>query len=98
MTASADRPCRGCRQDARVIEEHIRAVLASPMFAPDSGLCVPDDVYEARLALCRSCSKLVGGHTCAVCGSIVRIVAKLKDRACPAPGAPRWTRHAETGA
>jgi len=73
-------------------------MLAAPMFAPESGLCVPDDVYEMRLGLCRSCPKLIDGHTCAVCGCIIPIVAKLKDRGCPAPGAPRWTRYTDAGA
>jgi len=95
---TAERPCRNCRSDAHVSEERIRAMLAAPMFAPESGLCVPDEVYEARLGQCRSCPKLIGGHTCAVCGCIVPIVAKLKDRACPEPGAPRWTRYTEAGA
>lgn len=93
-----DAGCRGCRPEYRVTDERIRAMLAAPMFAPGSGLCVPDDIYEARLRQCRSCPKLIDGHTCALCGCIVPIVAKLKDRSCPAPGSPRWRRYPEPGA
>lgn len=51
-----------------------------------SELCVTDDVYEQRLASCAACPSLQYGTTCAHCGCIVQVRAKLKDKGCPAPG------------
>ncbi|XID94017.1 DUF6171 family protein [Paenibacillaceae bacterium WGS1546] len=85
-----DSRCKGCRTDNQVTEERIDRMLAAPMFRPGSGLCVPDAVYEERLSRCRACPKLLGGHTCALCGCIVRVAAKFKDRSCPAPGGSGW--------
>ncbi|WP_391571327.1 DUF6171 family protein [Cohnella sp.] len=87
--------CKGCRDDYRVSEERIDKMLATPLFRSDSGVCVPDDVYQERLSLCRDCSKLIGGHTCALCGCFVRIAAKLKDKSCPAPGGTGWRRYSD---
>jgi hypothetical protein len=90
-------PCKGCRDDYQVSEDRIDRMLAAPMFHSDSGICVPDDVYQERLTLCRDCSKLVGGHTCALCGCFVRIAAKFKDKSCPAPGGIGWRRYSNGG-
>ena len=89
----ADRSCRGCRDEYRVTEDSIRKMLATPMFQPDSGHCVPDAVYEERLRQCRACPKLVGGHTCSLCGCIVDIAAKLKNKRCPQPGGEGWAAY-----
>ncbi|MFC4596681.1 DUF6171 family protein [Cohnella hongkongensis] len=93
----AGRGCKGCGEEYRVIEERIDKLLAAPMFLPDSGACVPEDVYEARLSLCRACPKLIGDQTCALCGCFVRIAAKLKDRSCPAPGGAGWPAYGDGG-
>jgi len=87
-----DRSCKGCRSDLQVTEERIDKMLSSPMFRQGSAHCVPDDVYEARLRACGACPKLIGGHTCALCGCLVRIRAKFKDKSCPAPGEAGWPR------
>lgn len=88
-----DRSCRGCRDEFRVTGDRIRRMLSSPMFDSDSGQCVPDDVYKARLGQCRACPKLVQGHTCTLCGCIVDIAAKLKAKRCPLPGGGGWAAY-----
>ncbi|WP_309119675.1 DUF6171 family protein [Paenibacillus sp.] len=90
----ADRDCKGCRSDFRVTEERVDKILSSPMFRPGSAYCVPDAVYEERLARCRACPKLIDGHTCVVCGCLVRITAKLKEKRCPMPGGAKWEPYA----
>jgi hypothetical protein len=85
---STDRSCKGCRDDYQVTEAQINRVLASAMFNEDN--TVADSVYETRLQHCRDCPKLIGGYTCSLCGCIVRITAKLKDKRCPLPVTPLW--------
>lgn len=89
--AVGDPSCKGCREAYRVTEDSIRKMLSHPMFEPGGEHVVPDDVYEARLRQCRACPKLLQGHTCALCGCIVDIAAKLKARRCPLPGGGGWT-------
>ena len=86
----AARGCRGCGDAYRVTEAQIERALAALAAEPER--LAPDDVYEARLALCRSCEKLTDGVACAACGCIVRVRAKQRDRGCPLPGGGRWTR------
>ncbi|WP_312029482.1 DUF6171 family protein [Paenibacillus sedimenti] len=52
--------------------------------------CVTDSVYQQRLLACTACPKLLNGTTCSICGCIVRIAAKLKERSCPKPSDNRW--------
>lgn len=80
--------CKGCREEYKVTEEQLKRIFASSAFAPDQ--CVPDEVYEQRLALCNTCPKLQDGMTCLVCGCIIPVVAKLKTRECVLPGDKRW--------
>ncbi|MGG4102647.1 DUF6171 family protein [Paenibacillus lautus] len=84
----ADNRCKGCHDDYQVNDEQITRVLSSPMFASDR--CVSDGEYDARLRACFSCPKLQGDTTCTLCGCIVQITAKLKDKRCPYPGQDRW--------
>lgn len=85
----AARPgCRACGDEHKVTDEQIARILAAPMFASEH--CVPDEVYRERLDLCRGCCKLENGVTCRVCGCIIPVVAKLKERSCPLPGGGLW--------
>ena len=91
MSSAADSSCKSCRSDYKVSEQQIARLLAQPMFASDQ--CVPDDVYQQRMANCQNCSRLIDGVTCAACGCIMPVVAKLKARGCPLPGAAkRWDK------
>lgn len=89
---ASDHACKSCGDEYRVTEEQIARVLAAPMFSSPER-CVPDAVYEERLRLCLACPRLQGGHTCGVCGCIVRVAAKLKARSCPDPASVRWRRY-----
>ncbi|MEC0232021.1 DUF6171 family protein [Paenibacillus alba] len=76
-----DRSCKGCRDGYNVTDAQINRILATPMFQEAN--CVPDSVYDHRLRICRECPKLHGGHTCSMCGCIVQVTAKLKNKSCP---------------
>lgn len=89
----ASRDCKGCRSDYRVTDEQIRKMLSHPMFQSGSGHCVPDSVYAERLRHCFDCVQLIGGHTCKLCGCIVQVTAKLKEKSCPAPGGIGWQKY-----
>ncbi|WP_246309386.1 DUF6171 family protein [Paenibacillus alginolyticus] len=52
--------------------------------------CVSDEIYQARLAVCRECPSLAYGNTCLHCGCIVQIRAKFKEKGCPNPGYSKW--------
>ncbi|WP_338552070.1 hypothetical protein [Paenibacillus sp. KS-LC4] len=83
------RGCKGCDDSYTVTEAQIQRILAAPMFQ-SSERCVDDEVYAARLRECGSCPKLMSGTTCMVCGCIVRISAKYKEKSCPNPNDVRW--------
>lgn len=89
----ASSSCKGCREEYKVTEEQIKRILASSAFAPEK--CVPDEVYAQRLELCSTCPKLQDGVTCLVCGCIIPVVAKLKERECALPGQSRWGAYRE---
>ncbi|AZK46783.1 hypothetical protein [Paenibacillus lentus] len=90
MTSSS---CKGCKEEYKVTEEQIKRILASSAFAPEK--CVPDEVYARRLELCSTCPKFQDGVTCLVCGCIIPVVAKLKERECALPGQSRWGAYRE---
>lgn len=48
----------------------------------------PDDVYEARLQVCKACSSLENG-TCMQCGCYVEMRAARMDMHCP-DGTEKW--------
>jgi hypothetical protein len=80
--------CKGCSADVHVTERQIERMLAALASKPFD--CVPDDRYRERLEACLSCESLQYGTTCGYCGCIVQVRAKLKDKGCPKPGAPKW--------
>lgn len=88
MAMPEQQDCKGCRDGYKVTDAQMERLLRSSMFSADR--CVADEVYEERLRLCGGCPKLEGGATCRVCGCIIPVVAKLKERGCPLPGGGRW--------
>ena len=80
--------CKGCGPEYQVNDEYIQRVLSHPMFSSEH--CVPEEVYQQRLAICQSCPKLQDGISCSVCGCIIPVAAKLKARSCPLPGGGLW--------
>ncbi|GIO67960.1 DUF6171 family protein [Paenibacillus cookii] len=80
--------CKGCGPEYQVNDEYIQRVLSHPMFSSEH--CVPEEVYQQRLAICQACPKLQDGISCSVCGCIIPVAAKLKARGCPLPGGGLW--------
>ncbi|BCG58073.1 DUF6171 family protein [Paenibacillus sp. URB8-2] len=85
---AAESSCKGCREEYKLTEAQMERILKSSMFSPDQ--CVPDEVYNERLRACRTCPKLEDGVTCRVCGCIIPVVARLRERGCPLPGGGLW--------
>ncbi|MFD0693029.1 DUF6171 family protein [Paenibacillus sp. GCM10027628] len=83
------RLCKGCHEQYQITEEQISRILQMPMFQSAEN-CVSDSLYHRRLQACTACPKLLDGMTCSVCGCLVRIAAKLKERSCPKAGDNRW--------
>lgn len=81
-------PCKGCSASVQVSDDQIESMIAKIARFPEA--CVDDALYERRLAACSACPSLQYGTTCAHCGCIVRVRAKLKANGCPSPGADRW--------
>lgn len=87
-SVDSNRRCKGCDPKYQISEAQIERAVAMLEKEPDR--CVSDEVYEERLLLCKSCVKLQQGNTCSLCGCIVQISAKLRERGCPLPGKARW--------
>ncbi|WP_084423161.1 DUF6171 family protein [Cohnella thermotolerans] len=81
-------PCKGCSADVHATREQIEKMVRQISRFPEA--CVPDEVYESRLAACSSCPSLQYGSTCSHCGCFVEVRAKFPDKTCPAPGGSRW--------
>lgn len=81
--------CRGCGPQYEVTEAQIDRILQAPMFQ-DESIVVPAEVYEQRLAQCRSCEHLLQGQTCQLCGCFVRVSAQYRSKSCPNVRARAW--------
>jgi hypothetical protein len=82
--------CKGCLESVIVSEDVIEELVKEA--EEDRSRIVSDDVYEQRLAICKSCSALQYETTCAHSGSIVRYRAKFKNKCCPMPGQEKWEK------
>ncbi|XEC96360.1 hypothetical protein AB6A23_07400 [Paenibacillus tarimensis] len=80
--------CKGCRDSYRITESRIAKMLASDAFSKME--CVSDERYAKRLEACNSCSSLLNGNTCTICGCIVQITAKMAAKDCPHAAGSRW--------
>ncbi|MCC3375019.1 DUF6171 family protein [Cohnella sp. REN36] len=80
--------CKGCTEDVKLTMEQIARMVSKLDRFPET--CAEEEVYATRLAACRACPSLQYGTTCAHCGCIVQLRAKLRDKTCPAPGGSRW--------
>ncbi|MFP7469386.1 DUF6171 family protein [Niallia taxi] len=82
--------CKGCVESVIVSEEVIEELLKEAAETPEK--LVLDSVYQERLSICRDCTSLQYGTTCAYSGCIVRYRAKFKRKACPNIGNPKWSK------
>ena len=72
----------------RVSEAEVKRMLGE-MKLSDAQM-VSEDVYHARLAICRSCDSLQYATTCRHCGCLVVLRAWLADKHCPEPDGGKW--------
>ncbi|AWB43515.1 hypothetical protein DCC85_04275 [Paenibacillus sp. CAA11] len=86
-TRSEARPCKGCERDITVTDQQISRMVDRMRLNFE---CVNEENYRVRLSACQSCSSLMEGHTCAVCGCIVQVRALLADQDCPNAQGSRW--------
>lgn len=83
------RYCRKCLTREMGRDEYFRN-LHEYIAQLDPDLKVDGDEYEARLAQCKTCEKLLDGM-CRVCGCYVELRAAMKKNRCPLVH-PRWER------
>ena len=67
---------------ARVIAEYVAGL--------EEDIRTPEDVYRARLDICRECPELMNG-TCRLCGCYVETRAAKRGQKCPMVPA-RWEK------
>jgi hypothetical protein len=81
--------CKGCRASVRVLDEEIKHMLQE---IEDSGNFELADMnlYEHRMKKCETCKYLQYNNTCAQCGCIVQIRARILKNSCPFPGKSNW--------
>lgn len=71
-------------------EKDMAHTVAEYVASLDDAIRTPEDVYRARLDVCRECPELVSG-TCRLCGCYVETRAAKKGQQCPMVPA-RWTK------
>lgn len=82
------RYCRLCDTEMMVAEA--RALIREYVASLPREACVDDDVYAERLCRCEVCPHLSGGDTCALCGCLLPVRARLRAKGCPDPTGNRW--------
>ncbi|WP_343203255.1 DUF6171 family protein [Geobacillus sp. Y412MC52] len=80
--------CQDCAGSVIVTREMMDPLIEQI----DRSAFVSDDVYEKRINICRSCSSLQYGTTCAYSGYLVHYQAKWRRECCPFPGRAKWGR------
>ncbi|MCC8137047.1 MAG: DUF6171 family protein [Clostridiales bacterium] len=93
MTERTTRVCRRCLLRDMPDQERYANLYAylDSLSADDR---VPDAVYAERLAVCRTCDKLLSGM-CILCGCYVELRAAMRVRGCPHVP-PRWEPERES--
>lgn len=82
--------CVGCGA-REITDADIERMLDKMKRSPFLQL-VDDPKYEHRLRECAACPSYKGNE-CAICGCVMRIMARLENTRCLYPGGSRW----ETG-
>ena len=84
-----DVSCKRCLLREMADEDMFHRIQRTIEAVPSHLRC-PKQVYEERLAACKSCDRLIGGM-CRVCGCFVEVRASRSSEQCP--GFPRrWER------
>ncbi len=85
--AETRKPCRKCLLQDTPDDQYFQE-LAAQVDAMDPEFRVEEEIYQERLAACRSCPNLFAGM-CRVCGCYVEWRAAFRVKACPDVH-PRW--------
>ena len=75
------RICKRCLLGVEV-PENVAVYLDKFLSVIPDGERTPEEIYEKRLAVCRSCDFLVGA-TCNACGCYVEMRAAVAEQQCP---------------
>lgn len=90
MKNTTQQVCRKCLlRDMPEQEAYANLFHYLENLSPDDR--VPDEVYNERLNICRSCDKLLSG-TCILCGCYVELRAAMRVRSCPCVPA-KWSAY-----
>jgi hypothetical protein len=81
--------CKGCSASVRLSLEEIKKLFGETLRVKEIKV-VTEELYQKRLAHCKTCASLQYGTTCKHCGCLVEIRAKLAAANCPYPYEPRW--------
>ncbi len=83
-----NRECKRCLLLESAEGDMLRAITERVEKLPPEEK-VSQEVYEERLALCRSCDNLISGM-CLKCGCYVEFRAAFKDKRCPNTADRKW--------
>lgn len=87
MEKQNQRYCRKCLLREMDEEAYFENMFAYIRNLPEEDK-VSDEMYEARLAHCKTCDNLLNGM-CRICGCYVEMRAAMKVRSCPGVY-PKW--------
>jgi len=75
-----------------VAAQAVNAIGAAAQFVRSGFRTTPEEVYQARLAVCRKCPLFdAGQERCRACGCYSSAKLKIAAQSCPHPEGPRWT-------
>ena len=74
--------CKRCGLKT-VLEESDIQKMVDEVTSMRSVRLVTQDNYNERFSVCSECEKLMYGSTCAVCGCVMQVRARLADGKCP---------------
>lgn len=80
--------CKGCGVSVRLSEAEIERII-DEYFGQQRPVMASAEESTRRLSICGACPSLRYGTTCAHCGCLVPVIARIQEKRCPAP-LPRW--------
>ncbi|MBS4195589.1 DUF6171 family protein [Lederbergia citri] len=80
--------CKSCTKSVIISQEVIQELIQDA--EKEGRKIVPEDVYEKRLSICKSCPSLQYETTCMHSGSLIHYRARLEESICPFPQGSKW--------
>jgi hypothetical protein len=80
--------CKSCSGSIKVSEDYIQSLIKEADLNKFN--IVSDELYKARVEICKQCSSFQYGTTCSYSGSIIHYQAKFKSQTCPYPRESKW--------